>query len=115
MPGKRVQFDEETWAAIEVLAQDTMADFQELADEAFRGERRDHFAEERDQLGARLHRLLTLHCRGSTTAEKFHSCRGCRDGGIHSSSKNKSGSSSPALPRRHSSKECAFSGRSRPM
>jgi hypothetical protein len=36
MPGKRVQFDEETWAAIDLLAQDTMADFQELADEAFR-------------------------------------------------------------------------------
>jgi hypothetical protein len=36
MPGKRVQFDEETWAAINLLAQDTMGDFQELADEAFR-------------------------------------------------------------------------------
>jgi hypothetical protein len=36
MPGKRVQFDEETWAAVDLLAQDTMADFQELADEAFR-------------------------------------------------------------------------------
>jgi hypothetical protein len=36
MPGKRVQFDEETWVAIDLLAQDTMADFQELADEAFR-------------------------------------------------------------------------------
>ena len=36
MPGKRVQLDEETWAAIDLLAQDTMADFQELADEAFR-------------------------------------------------------------------------------
>jgi hypothetical protein len=36
MPGKRVQFDEETWAAIDLLAKDTMGDFQELADEAFR-------------------------------------------------------------------------------
>jgi hypothetical protein len=36
MPGKRVQFDEETWAAVDLLARDTMADFQELADEAFR-------------------------------------------------------------------------------
>ena len=36
MPGKRVQFDEETWVAIDLLAKDTMADFQELADEAFR-------------------------------------------------------------------------------
>jgi hypothetical protein len=36
MPGKRVQFDEETWAALDLLARDRVADFQELADEAFR-------------------------------------------------------------------------------
>jgi hypothetical protein len=36
MTGKRVQFDEETWAALDLLARDNMADFQELADEAFR-------------------------------------------------------------------------------
>jgi hypothetical protein len=36
MPGKRVQFDDETWAAVDLLAHDTMKDFQELADEAFR-------------------------------------------------------------------------------
>jgi hypothetical protein len=35
MPGKRVQFDDETWQAIDLLARDTMKDFQELADEAF--------------------------------------------------------------------------------
>jgi hypothetical protein len=35
MPGKRVQFDEETWAALDLLARDQMKDFQELADEAF--------------------------------------------------------------------------------
>jgi len=35
MPGKRVQFDDETWAAIDLLARDTMKDFQELAQEAF--------------------------------------------------------------------------------
>jgi hypothetical protein len=35
MPGKRVQFDEETWTALDVLARDRMATFQELADEAF--------------------------------------------------------------------------------
>lgn len=35
MPGKRVQFDEETWAALDLLAHDRMMDFQELADEAF--------------------------------------------------------------------------------
>ena len=36
MPGKRVQFDDETWQALDVLARDRMMDFQELADEAFR-------------------------------------------------------------------------------
>jgi predicted DNA-binding ribbon-helix-helix protein len=36
MPGKRVQFDDTTWQAIDLLAHDRMMDFQELADEAFR-------------------------------------------------------------------------------
>lgn len=36
MPGKRVQFDDESWAALDLLAKDRMMDFQELADEAFR-------------------------------------------------------------------------------
>jgi len=36
MHGKRVQFDDETWAAVNLLAKDRMQDFQELADEAFR-------------------------------------------------------------------------------
>ena len=35
MPGKRVQFDDETWTALDVMARDRMATFQELADEAF--------------------------------------------------------------------------------
>jgi hypothetical protein len=35
MPGKRVQFDQETWNALDLLARDRMQDFQELADEAF--------------------------------------------------------------------------------
>jgi hypothetical protein len=30
-----VQFDEETWNALDLLARDRMQDFQELADEAF--------------------------------------------------------------------------------
>jgi hypothetical protein len=34
MPGKRVQFDDETWNALDLLARDRMQDFQELADEA---------------------------------------------------------------------------------
>ncbi len=36
MHGKRLQFDDETWAALDLLARDRMMDFQELADEAFR-------------------------------------------------------------------------------
>jgi hypothetical protein len=36
MRGKRVQFDDETWHALDLLARDRMQDFQELADEAFR-------------------------------------------------------------------------------
>ena len=35
MPGKRVQFDDATWGALDLLARDRMATFQELADEAF--------------------------------------------------------------------------------
>jgi hypothetical protein len=35
MPGKRVQFDDATWHALDLLARDRMMDFQELADEAF--------------------------------------------------------------------------------
>jgi hypothetical protein len=35
MPGKRVQFDEETWQAIDLLGRDSVKTFQELADEAF--------------------------------------------------------------------------------
>src|SRR5437764_12835175 len=33
---KLVEFDDETWAALDVLARDRLASFQELADEAFR-------------------------------------------------------------------------------
>ena len=35
MPGKRVQFDDETWRALDLLTHDSMKTFQELADEAF--------------------------------------------------------------------------------
>ena len=35
MRGKRVQFDDETWNALDLLARDRMQDFQEVADEAF--------------------------------------------------------------------------------
>jgi uncharacterized protein with von Willebrand factor type A (vWA) domain len=42
MPGKRVEFDEGTWAAVDLLAHDRMMTFQELADEAFRDLLRKH-------------------------------------------------------------------------
>lgn len=42
MPGKRVQFDDETWNAVDLLARDRMMTFQELADEAFRDLLRKH-------------------------------------------------------------------------
>ncbi len=42
MPGKRIQFDDETWAALDLLARDRMMDFHELADEAFRDLLRKH-------------------------------------------------------------------------
>jgi hypothetical protein len=35
MVGKRVQFDDETWEATQVLMRDSGSDFQELADGAF--------------------------------------------------------------------------------
>jgi hypothetical protein len=35
MPGKRVQFDEETWEAIEAVMRDSRSSFQELTNEAF--------------------------------------------------------------------------------
>jgi hypothetical protein len=35
MPGKRVQFGQETWNALDLLAKDTTRDFQDIADEAF--------------------------------------------------------------------------------
>jgi hypothetical protein len=35
MPGKRIQVDDENWAALRLLASDRMMTFQELTDEAF--------------------------------------------------------------------------------
>ena len=36
MPGKRVQFDDETWQAIDAVARRKGRTFQQLADEAFK-------------------------------------------------------------------------------
>ena len=40
--GKRVEFDIETWQALDLLARDSMKSLQELADEAFRDLLRKH-------------------------------------------------------------------------
>ena len=42
MPGKRVVFDDETWASLDLLAKEQMKSFGELADEAFRDLLRKH-------------------------------------------------------------------------
>jgi hypothetical protein len=42
MPGKRIQFEDESWAAVDLLARDRMMTFQELAEEAFRDLLRKH-------------------------------------------------------------------------
>jgi len=42
MPGKRVQFDDAIWQALDLLARDSKRDFQALADEAFRDLLRKH-------------------------------------------------------------------------
>ena len=63
MPGKRVQFDDETWAALDLLARDRMGDFQDLADEAFR----DLLAKHGRPLG--LKNQLRRSLRADATAE----------------------------------------------
>ncbi len=40
--GKRVEFDTDTWQALDLLARERMMTFQELADEAFRDVLRKH-------------------------------------------------------------------------
>jgi hypothetical protein len=42
MIGKRVQFHDETWQQLRLLASESMKSFQELADEAFRDLLRKH-------------------------------------------------------------------------
>lgn len=42
MRGKRIQIDDETWAALDLLGRDRMMTFQELADEALRDLLRKH-------------------------------------------------------------------------
>ncbi len=86
MPGKRVQFDDATWQAIDLLARDRMMDFRELADEAFRdllqkhGRLTDLKAALRQSAGvsAEVHKFPakknpTTGCRGLSRASRYFS------------------------------------------
>ena len=42
MPGKRIQIDDDTWAALDLLRRDRMMTFEELADETLRDQLRKH-------------------------------------------------------------------------
>ena len=53
MPGKRVQFDDDTWEAIEAVTHDSGESFQELADEAVQGSAREAQTASRAEGGAR--------------------------------------------------------------
>jgi hypothetical protein len=63
MPGKRVQFDDETWQAIDLLARDRMIAFQELAEEAFRDllQKHDRPADLKSALRRSLGKSATIH------------------------------------------------------
>ena len=72
MPGKRVQFDEETWRVIDLLAHDQIKSFPELADEAFRDLLRKHGrpANLKDALRRSAHEGATVHHLGSKKRKK---------------------------------------------
>jgi hypothetical protein len=69
MPGKRVQFDDETWNAVDLLARDRMMTFQELADEAFRDLLRKH-GRPTDLKQALRHSLAETKPAASTTSRQ---------------------------------------------
>jgi hypothetical protein len=64
MPGKRVEFDQESYAALDLLARDRMMTFQELAEEAFRDLLRKHGRP------VELKEALRKSARASTAAPK---------------------------------------------
>jgi hypothetical protein len=78
MPGKRIQLDDDTWAALDLLARDRMMEFQELADEAFRDLLRKHGrpaslkAALRQSLGegASVHKLSAAKKKRTTPSRK---------------------------------------------
>lgn len=74
MPGKHVQFDEETFDALDLLAKDRMMTFQELADEAFRDLLRKHgrpaSLKEALRRSVNVAAAITRPSRGKKTAKK---------------------------------------------
>jgi predicted DNA-binding ribbon-helix-helix protein len=68
MPGKRVQLDDETWLALDILARDRMVSFQELADEAFRDLLEKHHRP--TNLQSALKQSAGMHVRDSPTQSK---------------------------------------------
>ena len=63
MRGKRVEFEDETWQAVDLLARDRMMAFQELAEEAFRDLLRKHDrpADLKSALRQSLGKSATIH------------------------------------------------------
>jgi hypothetical protein len=63
MRGKRVEFEDETWQAVDLLARDRMVAFQELAEEAFRDLLRKHDrpADLKSALRQSLGKSATIH------------------------------------------------------
>ena len=73
MPGKRVNIDDETWMALDLLARDRMATFQELADEALADLELLHGSERRgavDAVGRHAQLLLHVRDRGAMLAAR---------------------------------------------
>jgi predicted DNA-binding ribbon-helix-helix protein len=68
MPGKRVQLDDDTWLALDILARDRMMSFQELADEAFRDLLEKHHRP--TNLQSALKQSAAMHVRDSPTKSK---------------------------------------------
>jgi hypothetical protein len=59
MVGKRVQFDDETWVAVEAVMHDTRSSFQDIADEAFADLLKKHKQRPLEQFNAYLIRCRT--------------------------------------------------------
>ena len=77
MIGKRVQFDEESWQAVDLLAHDSMKTFQELADEAFADLLKKHGrpTDLKTALKRSVREPVCADCRGQTSAHHIREAR----------------------------------------